>query len=52
MFECMNNLLVCAINRRGRIIAPTGQDTIEEGDIVVIVTTRKGIGDLSDVVRN
>lgn len=47
-----NNLLVCAINRRGRIIAPTGQDTIEEGDIVVIVTTRKGIGDLSDVVRN
>lgn len=46
-----NNLLVCAINRGGRIITPTGQDTIEEGDIVVIVTTRKGIRDLDDIVR-
>ena len=45
------DLLVCAINRRGRIIAPTGQDTIEPGDIVVIVTTQKGIRDLSDIVR-
>lgn len=45
------NLLVCAIKRGGRIIAPTGQDTIEEGDIVVIVTTRKGIRDLGDIVR-
>lgn len=49
--ELKNNLLVCAINRRGRIIAPTGQDTIEPGDIVVIVTTRKGIRDLDDIVR-
>ncbi len=46
-----NNLLVCAINRGGKIITPTGQDTIEEGDIVVIVTTRKGIRDLGDLVR-
>jgi trk system potassium uptake protein TrkA len=45
------NLLVCAINRHGRIITPTGQDTIEEGDIVVIVTTQKGIRDLGDIVR-
>lgn len=45
------NLLVCSINRGGRIITPTGQDTIEEGDIVVIVTTCMGINDLSDIVR-
>lgn len=45
------NLLVCSINRGGKIITPTGQDTIEEGDIVVVVTTRLGIRDLGDIVR-
>ena len=45
------SLLVCSINRRGKIITPTGQDTIQEGDIVVIVTTHKGIRDLGDIVR-
>lgn len=46
-----NNLLVCSINRHGKIITPTGQDTIEVGDIVVVVTTRLGIRDLGDIVR-
>ena len=46
-----SNLLVCSINRGGKIIAPTGQDTIEVGDIVVIITTQRGIRDLSDIVR-
>ncbi len=46
-----NNLLVCSINRHGRIITPTGQDTIEEGDIVIVVTTHRGIRDLGDIVR-
>ena len=45
------NLLVCSINRQGKIITPTGQDTILEGDIVVVVTTHKGIRDLGDIVR-
>ncbi len=45
------NLLVCSINRRGKIITPTGQDTIQVGDIVVVVTTHKGIRDLGDIVR-
>ena len=45
------SLLVCSINRRGKIITPTGQDTIQEGDIVVVVTTHKGIRDLGDIVR-
>ncbi len=45
------NLLVCSINRKGKIITPTGQDAIQEGDIVVVVTTHKGIRDLSDIVR-
>ena len=45
------DLLVCCINRKGKIITPTGQDTLELGDIVVIVTTSKGIRDLRDIVR-
>lgn len=45
------NLLVCSINRQGKIITPTGQDTIQEGDIVVVVTAHKGIRDLGDIVR-
>ena len=45
------DLLVCCINRKGKIITPTGQDTLEIGDIVVIVTTAKGIRDLRDIVR-
>ncbi len=46
------DLLVCSINRKGRIITPTGQDTIEVGDVVVVVTTGKGIRDLRDIVRS
>ena len=45
------NLLVCSINRRGRIITPTGQDCFQVGDVVVVVTTHKGIRDLGDIVR-
>lgn len=44
-------LLICSINRRGNIITPGGQDIIQIGDIVVIVTTHKGIRDLKDIVR-
>lgn len=49
--ELKKNLLVCSINRGGRIITPGGQDIIQIGDIVVVVTTHKGIRDLKDIVR-
>lgn len=45
------DLLLCSINRNGKIITPTGQDAFNEGDIVVVVTTHKGIRDLGDIVR-
>ena len=48
----LKGLLVCSINRGGRVIIPSGRDTIEEGDIVVIVTTHKGIRDLGDILRS
>ncbi len=42
------NLLIAAINRGGRIIIPSGQDTLEPGDTVVVVTTER-LGQLTDI---
>lgn len=45
------NLLIACINRRGVIITPGGQDTIEIGDTVVVVTTSQGFHDLKDILK-
>lgn len=45
------NLLVAGINRGGRIITPNGQDHIEKGDSVMIVTTQTGIDSLKDILE-
>lgn len=44
------NLLICCINRNGKIITPGGQDRIELGDTVVVVTTNAGFHDLQDIL--
>lgn len=49
--ELKSNLLICCINRRGTIITPGGQDTIEAGDTVVVVTTNTGFQDLKDILK-
>ena len=49
--ELKPNLLICCINRRGTIITPGGQDTIEAGDTVVVVTTNTGFQDLKDILK-
>lgn len=46
-----DNLLIACINRKGTIITPRGQDTIEAGDTVVVVTTHSGLNDLKDVLK-
>lgn len=46
-----NNLLIACINRKGKIIIPGGQDTIESGDTVVVVTTHSGLNDLKDILK-
>ncbi|HHV11703.1 MAG TPA: Trk system potassium transporter TrkA [Clostridiales bacterium] len=43
------NTLVGCINRKGRIIIPNGQDTIQLGDTVIIVTTSFALDDLSEI---
>ena len=45
------NTLVSFINRSGKIIIPTGSDSIEVGDSVMIVTKNKGFTTLTDIVR-
>lgn len=46
-----SGILVCAIIRDGRVTIPTGQDYILPGDQVIIVTTRRGICDLTDILK-
>ncbi len=44
------NLLICCIVRKGRVITPTGRDFIQKGDKVIVVTTHKGLQDISDIM--
>ena len=46
------NLLICCINRNGRIITPSGKDSILKGDSVVVVTTKKGLNDIKDIIKD
>ena len=46
------HILVCAINRKGKIIIPKGQDCIQEGDSVVIITKDCGAyKDIRDIMK-
>ncbi|MGN0165567.1 MAG: Trk system potassium transporter TrkA [Lachnospiraceae bacterium] len=45
------NLLICFINRNGSIIIPSGQDSIQVGDTVMIVTTHLGFSDISEILK-
>jgi len=45
------NLLITFINRNGNIIIPTGQDCIQVGDSVMIVTTHSGFDDILDILE-
>ena len=44
------NLLICCIVRGKKIITPSGRDTIELGDTVIVVTTHKGLDDITDIL--
>ena len=47
----IDGTLICCINRNGKIIRPGGNDTMEVGDSVVIVTTHKGLKSLDEIIR-
>ena len=44
-------VLLCAVLRNGTVVIPRGNDTIEQGDRVVIVTTMKQLTDLSMILK-
>ena len=44
------DILIASINRRGRILIPSGVDTIEPGDSVMVVTTHSGFSDIRDIL--
>lgn len=44
-----DNLLIGSISRQGAIITPRGNDTIEVGDSVIVVTTHGGLDSLDDI---
>lgn len=44
------HLMVSFISRDGQIIFPKGEDTIEVGDTVMIVTTHTGFSDIVDIL--
>lgn len=45
------NLLICFINRDGKIFIPSGQDCIKSGDTVMIVTTHNGFNNIRDILK-
>lgn len=45
------DLLISFINRNGSIIIPSGQDSIQVGDTVMIVTTHTGFNDILDILE-
>ena len=49
--QLKDNLLIACINRKGIVITPGGQDSIQMGDTVVVVTTNQGFNDLKDILR-
>ena len=45
------NILVGYLNRNGQVKIPRGQDTIQVGDTVIIVTSQKGLRDITDILE-
>lgn len=45
-----NDLLIACINRGGKIIIPSGNDCIMEGDTVIIVTKHSGFDEIDDIL--
>ena len=46
-----SNLLIGCINRSGNIKIARGQDCIQQGDTVIVLTSQKGLRDIRDILR-
>lgn len=45
------NILIAGIVRKGKLIIPGGQDVIDPGDSVIVVTTNTGYTDINDILQ-
>lgn len=46
-----DNLLLCFINRNGKIIIPSGNDSIQKNDTVMIITKHAGFNQIQDILK-
>ena len=44
------NLLIASIIKRDRVVIPSGDDTLEPGDSVIVVTSNNTLRDLQDIL--
>lgn len=44
------NILICCIYRNKKIIRPTGRDSIQAGDSVIVVTTNLGLNGIDEIL--
>ncbi len=51
MLSLKDELQIACITRNGKIIIPSGKDTIELDDTVIVVTKHKGLFDLKDILK-
>ena len=48
--QLKNDVLFAGIIRAGKVIFPTGSDSVHAGDRVVIVTTNRHFNDLDEIL--
>lgn len=46
------DVILACINRKGQILSPRGNDALQPGDTVIIVTTQTGFDVLDDILRD
>ena len=49
--QLKKNLLIGCIVRGGEIHIPRGQDSIQKGDTVIVVTSQRGLHDIRDILK-
>ncbi len=45
------NVLIGCISRKGKVIVPNGQSTIDAGDRIIVITTNTGFQDVEDALK-
>lgn len=51
LLNLKDNVLICCIQHKGKVITPKGTDVIMPGDSVVVMTTIMGLRDIHDILK-